>query len=383
MKTFKVSDCKIIESGTNGKVDLKEATAIAIGRENKDYNGNGKKVRALFEAIPNSDKVVCSSSYNSFVASSLIAFEKHKRLVLSPDIVWLAIVQQLAIHVGFNSEKLRKQFVNFSGKKSLLVQRNDFVKGEKNNWEDVFPDFTKQIKTFIGDNNYDAIQGSFSTTDATTKVAFEIAMMDAMKNYFDYGMSTMCGIPEITLEGTTEDWKSIVEKTKKIADYDLEWWTKDLIPILKQFVNASEDKVDREFWQSFFKLDDMSGGPYINGHILNFFPYCQNYKHEIEKRVINKNGWGGGGLTTNSFTGGLSSVPFIWLYYGQTFPMGFVSGFIGMETDRESIKPNISWAVLNRIADVNTFKIDVERFSSNLDDKEMAKAFTSAKIGSV
>ena len=63
--------------------------------------------------------------------------------------------------------------------------------------------------------------------------------------------------------------------------------------------------------------------------------------------------------------------------------MGFVSGFIGMETDRESIKPNISWAVLNRIADVNTFKIDVERFSSNLDDKEMAKAFTSAKIGSV
>jgi hypothetical protein len=51
--------------------------------------------------------------------------------------------------------------------------------------------------------------------------------MDAMKSFFEYSVSTMCGIPEITLEGTPEDWRKIEEKTKALAKYDLEWWVRD------------------------------------------------------------------------------------------------------------------------------------------------------------
>jgi hypothetical protein len=38
--------------------------------------------------------------------------------------------------------------------------------------------------------------------------------MEAMKSYFDYiAIRISCGIPEITLKGTTEDWRKILDKT--------------------------------------------------------------------------------------------------------------------------------------------------------------------------
>ena len=34
--------------------------------------------------------------------------------------------------------------------------------------------------------------------------------MDAMKNYFKYAGMTDCGIPNIILEGSIEDWTKII-----------------------------------------------------------------------------------------------------------------------------------------------------------------------------
>jgi hypothetical protein len=369
-----------------------EAVALAIGKNNKDYNNGEIKVRKLIEAVGNSDKKVFPSHFHSLIATTMKAFQDHKRLILSPDVVWLTMIQQLAIHVGKNSERLRKKFVNFDGKKSLLVRRDNFRKGENNDWPGVFPEFTSQIKEFIGEQNYNNIAGNFSTTDATAKVAFEIAMMDVVKNYFDFGMSTMCGIPEITLEGSSEDWASILVKLNKFDNYGLDWWISDLAPVLSQFIKASQGNVDLPFWHSFFKLDGGSGGPYINGHICNFFPYINGDYERIDrsydassrgfvraKKVdVNKTGFFSG-LTTDKFPNGLSSVPFIWQYFSEIYPMGFISGFIGIETTDESVKPNIGWAVMNRLSEEKSFKEEVDRFASNLEDKQIANIFSSAK----
>jgi hypothetical protein len=364
MNTFKVGECKINKSGCKELVDMKEALAIAIGKNNTQYNGQRKKVRRRIEAIGNFDKKVRASGYNSFVGSCFTSFEQHKRLILSPDIVWLAIVQQLAIHVNNNPEILRKEFVNFEGKKSILIHRDNFRLGADNPWHDVFPEFTSKIKEYIGDTNYNAIIGDFSTTDATAKIAFEISLMDVVKSYFDYGASTMCGIPEITLEGTTEDWQLISEKAKGLSTYGLDWWIKDLAPVLSQFVDASKDNVDRAFWNSFFKIDGDSGGPYIDGHINRFFPYIKGGYGSKNSFVKNERRR----LTTDQYPSGIVSVPFIWLYFESTLPMGFVAGFIGKEITNDSVKPNIGWGVLHRVAEEAEFKKEVERFEAGLNN---------------
>jgi hypothetical protein len=246
--------------------------------------------------------------------------------------------------------------------------------GMDNPWENVFPEFTDRIKEYIGDNNYNTIIGNFSTTDATAKVAFEISMMDVVKSYFDYGMSTMCSIPEITLEGTTEDWKLLLKKAKELSRYKLDWWLESLIPILEQFVAASENNIDSEFWQSFFKLGGGSGGPFIDGHIIQFFPYVKGGYGKnntfVKNEYLNTRIKRGGGLTTDDFPSGIASVPFIWLYFEEKFPMGFISGFMGMERTDETIKPNIGWGVLHRVVEKAEFQKEVERFVVNLEKEE-------------
>ena len=67
-------------------------------------------------------------------------------------------------------------------------------------------------------------------------------------------MVCICGIPEITLKGTVEDWKLLHEKALSLGRYDLEWWTEELRPVLDQFVAAALGEVDRQFWSSIYKL---------------------------------------------------------------------------------------------------------------------------------
>ena len=98
-----------------------------------------------------------------------------------------------------------------------------------------------------------------------------------MKSYFEYILlRIVCGIPGITLQGTTEDWQKILKKTKQLGKYGLTWWTSELEPILKEFVEASKGKIDKEFWKGMFKYhskDAVCGGPVtiIDGWIVKFF----------------------------------------------------------------------------------------------------------------
>jgi hypothetical protein len=144
----------------------------------------------------------------SLMETALLAFADHYPLVLSPDDIWILISFALAKHVDLNAEALRSTFVQHQGKKVLEVRVDHFVPGQMSpeSWErDVFPDFSRQIAQHIGAEKHAAIAGVFSTTTPTTKAAYEITLMAAMKNYFSYKTSTCCGIPWIELRGIEQD----------------------------------------------------------------------------------------------------------------------------------------------------------------------------------
>ena len=43
-------------------------------------------------------------------------------------------------------------------------------------------------------------------------------IMDTCKNFFTYTVSTRCGFPSITLEGTVEDWVGVREHCATLID---------------------------------------------------------------------------------------------------------------------------------------------------------------------
>ncbi|XP_070532342.1 uncharacterized protein [Ptychodera flava] len=218
--------------------------------------------------------IVKNGTLHALLKAVHLAYDRHYPLVLSPDMIWLCITQGLGIHINQNSDQLRSKFVTFSGKKEITVRRDDFVKGLATNpWPEVFDEFSQKIKDEIGEKNYELITPNFSTTGPMEKAVGDIALMDAMQSFLNYGFMTECGIPSITLEGTREDWMAIREKAIQLEQYDLKWWTDELLPILDQFVNAASGSVDKNFWSSIYKRDDSSGGPYITGWIITLFPY--------------------------------------------------------------------------------------------------------------
>lgn len=324
--------------------------------EDNSYQPGGVPVRKI-EAFANKDVLLFQTGFHPFMATMHMAYAQHYPMTISPDMIWLLIAQGFANHVNENAEAMRSYFVDFDGKKQIDVRRNKFKKGDENNdWPGAFKEFSEKIEENTGAALLDLITGDFSTTGPIEKAAFQITLMDAMKSYFEYSMTTTCGIPEITLEGTVEDWKAIEIKAEEMAQYDLEWWIDDLLPILKEFTKAASGNPDTEFWESIYKWKNPgSGSPYITGWILRFFPYKDrngklvqviSRKSESDGQKINYNL----SATTDQLTSGLSQADFLWNYHDTFYKMEFVAGFVGCQQDPKtlSLRPEISWAVIDK-----------------------------------
>ena len=294
----------------------------------------------------NHQNLVKSSGMNPFVEAAYTAFSVHNPLSISPDDINLLIAQGLACHINQNAEALRSKIVAHEGKETIKVRRDDFVKGLATNpWQEVFPVFTRQIREFLVGDVYGLTVGDFSTTGPVEKAASEIVLMDAVQSYFTYEFHTKCGIPRFTLTGTPNDWKKIRDRATHLEEYGLGWWQAELLPLLDEFLKASLGCPDLSWWESFFKENNGSGGPYIGGHILRLFPYLwRSWKKDFYQNEFKYGMFGGPG--TDSFPSGLSVAPFIWFYYEQVFPMEFVAGFVGIGQDQDTtIHPAIGWLV--------------------------------------
>src|SRR5271154_1905243 len=132
MITFKVDNVK------QGVLDTKYLRPKDM-QTVKGLVGNG------VEACSLSESSFISSTHN-LLSSINTAYDQHLPLVLSPDMLWLTISQGLSTHITNNAEQLRSQFVNFEGKKELIVREDAFVKGSPdNNWPHMLGEFSKQL----------------------------------------------------------------------------------------------------------------------------------------------------------------------------------------------------------------------------------------------
>lgn len=286
-----------------------------------------------------------------------VSYAQHRPLSISPDMIWLLICQGFSKHIDYHAEELREKFVDFEGKKKLVIATEslsmDFHKGSPNSsWKLAFPAFTDSISKYVGAELHDLFIQSFTTTTFMEKAAFEIKLMDGTDNYFEYVMTTRCGIPTITIEGTPNDWLKIKDNLQKFKGYNIDHWIIALEPIIQEFVNASNDQINHEFWTNIYKRHGGSGGPYITGWIIKFFPYL-NTKGDSPRMnpYIDKEPTGSfAGLRTTSFYNGLSKAEFVWDYHGTEYEMEFLAGFIGIRQNKESmtLRPEIGWVVKNQ-----------------------------------
>jgi hypothetical protein len=300
-----------------------------------------------------------------FLTGILTAYKEHRPFVISPDIIWLLISQGFARHLSNNADEFRKDIVNFENKKDLIILSNDIQLGNPNsNWEAVFPQFTNQITDYTGKELIDVLTANFTTTTSTTKIASQITVMEAVKEYFNYKVIMIgCGIPKITIEGTLQDWENILAKIKYISKYKLEWWTSELEPIINQIIKAKKGLFDKKFWINMVKAhtEKKYGSPTtIDGWIINFFPYTKEGK-KTDLKPISK---------INNLAPEIVKLPFILedVPNRKSYKMEFWAGFIGLSQNKNdyTLKPEIGWAINNKT--IFNLEYSEFRYQKEIDD---------------
>ncbi|MCC5654481.1 DUF4419 domain-containing protein [Nostoc sp. XA013] len=326
----------------------------------------GKRLLAFshndtFEVIPD-------QGIHSLALAVHTAFSEHRPLLLTPDIIWITLSQGFAQHINNHAETLRSRLVNYQGKQQLIVETRQ-IPSHPQHWSQAVQEWALHIRDYVGAELYQLLECNFSTTTPITHTASHVVMMNAFQKYFDYVMYCVCGIPEITLLGTVEDWQTISDRVQVIAEYDLDWWTARLMPICREFVETASGRPSLLFWRCIYKPEPVYGVELITGWLADLFPYithsvtkapsvknpvleidrCELPNASLSEQLFFKQI--AHGISPECLPLGLSQTPFQLITPdGQEHSLELLAGFIGVHQDslEQTLQPEIGWAVRER-----------------------------------
>ena len=323
-------------------------TRALVQHENVPQDDGTRIIAYSFEG----DSLIYRGNDNLFEVFRT-AYADHRPIVLSPDDIWLIISQGFARYVNAHAEEMRPMLVSHEGKRDLSITTQKDLLTEKADWGKLLEDFSEKIRKNTKGDLANIITGDFSTTDAVKRIASQVVVMDVFKQYFNYQvLYVVCGIPYITLKGTPDDWRKVLNKAQKLMEYDgIAPWIAKLEPILKEFVTASECSPNQQFWQNIVRkkrVGELRGGgcsfdrpTTFDGWFLNLFP---NKEGQVADSISHDYRY---------MPSEMVRVPFKYKKVGakgdvlSETPMELWAGFVGMKEDKETkaLIPQIGWMV--------------------------------------
>lgn len=331
-----------------------EVSPVEIAGEPVEHVPTGYALRTRFgryEATSVNHEMVIHGGMHALVFATHLAYARHYPLVLSPDMLWLTILHGISLHIRQAPDSFCTLLGVGRGNQTLSLRRDDFVCGKEDNpWPEVFGAFSRMVRERMDRRMWKALAPEFSTTGELERAAYSVSLMSLMRHFFTYELVTICGIPRITLRGTPDDWRRLRENARLLDRFGLEWWHDALEPVLEQFVDASEGRIDTLFWRGMYKKNNMSGGPYIHGWIVSLFPYIVSANDTLARNpLIRPQGTPPPmpGLTTDDFPPGVAVAPFTWQYLGESHSYDAIAGLlcIRQDTTTLALEPMIGWLV--------------------------------------
>lgn len=309
------------------------------------------------------EPVLACSGYNSnvkaetrshaFIEAIHTAFALHLPLVLSPDMIWITILQGLAIHVHLHQEELRPILVKHCGRKELEIEMEIDPDSPESAWDEMINVFALTLFDDAGGSA--ALLSDFSTTGPVERLVSQVCVLDVFESFYEYIMTCVCGFPEITLNGTVDDWAKLRRKVELLEPFQIDFWLPHLRQVTDIFLDAALGNVDVDVWKGMYKLPEAYGMTRINGWIVKLIPYLQNPASGIWNDInplLTSEGplaaYGNKGIRSDMLPAGLSVVPFRCIdLQGEKRKMEMIGGFVGVEQDATTlaVQPKIGWAV--------------------------------------
>jgi hypothetical protein len=312
----------------------------------KAFEGSTSQPRMIQSST--SDNIKAVAGDHGLVSAIRVAYNQHHCLVLRPDDVWQAILTQFSFYVNANAEALRDSFVDFQGKKDLVINMpgGDLFSTNFAAFANRMVD--EQITTNIKDPEVTKwLLPNFTTTKSEDRVAASVTIMSTLQAYFVYHCCTMCGIPKVTLEGTPNDWKQLRQKIDRLLQYDvvgkgavMKKWHSLLAPVLDHFVASAEGRPELEFWDTVCSHRGGGSGPsYLSGWVTVFscFQADGTWQGETNAKVK----WPF--IETGAIPVGAVSVPVIV----DGLKTQMIAGQFGFEMtgNNDTVRPRTDWCI--------------------------------------
>ena len=312
-------------------------------------------------------------STNMLLSTADLCFQAHLPFGLRPEVLWQTILGQVAIEVKQNPEEYRHLFTSSPDKETLKVRHDGLRMSNPWGWDQAIGMFREPLAEKVPSDILDlALPDDMTTVGDTETLGCLVTFMDAASPFYDYHVSTMCGIPKVALFGTVEDWKNRQGRVSRLAEKfpNLSTYFQTLDPILAKLTDAAEGaEVEKStmrghawrgpqfqggdrFWNSIYKRDSSSGGDTISGWLTAFFAFIRTYSNGdtlVRRDHFNWREGGFEGINPSHFPGSASVVDFIWDYFNTEYEMKFIGGTtaaVRIQTgDGEFVTPRLGWAV--------------------------------------
>lgn len=282
-----------------------------------------------------------------FVAMVGTSFAYHYSMEISPEDIWLMILDGVRLHVKYNRDQLKDKFVRTNADTAIKVTDNTLTMNSPGKqWMENISSIYDSLYKKLPNATRESFNVDFSTSTNVDRFVSKTMVMAVSSAYYSYSIKTLCGIPKMVIKGKKKDWENLKAHFNMIAkELDMPWWAEQVNPILDEFVNVYDKKIDMEFWRGIYKYVPKGKGsgavPGINGWVTRFFPYINKREYRKNKSLyagsddisLNHRTEWNDTLDYDHFTAGRNSVPVNWEYFGKKIELTLYTGFWGVYQD--------------------------------------------------
>jgi hypothetical protein len=206
-----------------------------------------------------------------FVGVLSRAYSLHEKLEIAPHDIWYLILSEIALIIKGNEQVCRPLFTRDPENKiDISVPVDDVT---QINLRAIIAHLRVLVPVDI-----DIFIPKLSNITPEAQTSLYAALADGVSGYYSYS-TFCCGLPEIRLTGTQEDWITLYNSARSInglftsvnfreaAEY------MDKVSQTLHSIVASFDKQDLDFWKNIFTQENIgSGGELeINGWITSLY----------------------------------------------------------------------------------------------------------------
>lgn len=230
----------------------------------------GYKLKGTFLGIDLNEDV--EDLHLGFVGLIAQAYNRHEKLRIAPHDLWFIFLTELAKIVNENSAACKSLFTTSDEKIEILVPTDDPTAIDP---LAIMAHLERLVPTA-----FDAFLPELSTATMDVRLAMAATFADMVQSYYSYS-TFMCGIPEIEVTGTFEDWKAMVDACGKLGVL----FTSVNLPAVVQYIIRVGDifttigahvggiEPPEDFWKGIFTSKNVGSGSEleISGWITKLF----------------------------------------------------------------------------------------------------------------